>query len=639
MTTSREHKMPSIIKIITFSAAALIPSPYTIGVECFQFHRSNSIYSINHVNLERKRKKHPWGGYMHRVKAQNAMKLVPEDNQSIDHNQLSVSGVSYKAVLSGLKELYPPKELDKRNAISRKDGYWYYIKKGEENPQSLTYGEFDFLFFSELLDRAHHHYFNETETVQTNGWDGKVFADIGSGTGRLVIGAAALHPGFSKCKGLEILSGIHEESLDTLNKCKKYKEQCISDRAGAQAEEQNVHREMEKSDMQPLTSKMTDNGEKDNEREVEKNAVEPLTPEMIEMQKALQQITAEEWQDMMGDNAFDDYVDDDVFVENFKDETGVGYTNIVDDDVEGEDEDLIEQAVDEKTSEYVNARSVPYEIHPEFSIPSEDDLITVYSANEEEAIIEHKFNSFGEFEGLSTEEWQSIYGNDTMNKEGSAIGSVEIEEDVQVGTKENHKKDRSGEHVLRSPSDSSFVSLDTNENSDLPLAPIEFLNGSFEDPYICIGDVDVAFVFSTCMTEKLMGSLSRAFGRQCKPGTIIITTDFKLHLEGSIDPDEDDPNLPFGKFKFEVLEKVDGFCWLVGGKSTAYIHRVVQSLWVDEDGGRKEKPRLSKEEQAAKIVKAMQGNVLTNITTIELRSMKNALVFHYPELIRTYSER
>ena len=122
--------------------------------------------------------------------------------------------------MSGLKELYPPHDLSKRNSISRSDGYWSYIEKGEEAPQHFTYGEFDFLFFCELLDRAHHHYFKESDG-RTKGWDGKVFLDVGSGTGRLVIGAAALHPGFSKCKGLEILNGLHQNALENLEKCRK----------------------------------------------------------------------------------------------------------------------------------------------------------------------------------------------------------------------------------------------------------------------------------------------------------------------------------------------------------------------------------------------------------------------------------
>jgi len=124
--------------------------------------------------------------------------LIPEENQSVDLNRKSVSNVPYGSVLLGLKELYPPLDLSKRNAISRSDGYWSYLKNGEEAPQHLTYGEFDFLFFCELLDRAHHYYFGGEN--QSKGWEGKVFVDIGSGAGRLVIGAAALHPVLSKCK-------------------------------------------------------------------------------------------------------------------------------------------------------------------------------------------------------------------------------------------------------------------------------------------------------------------------------------------------------------------------------------------------------------------------------------------------------
>ena len=76
------------------------------------------------------------------------MNLLPEDNQSIDPNRLSVSKVAYKTVLSGIKQLYPPQDLSERNAISRTDGYWAFIKNGEEIPQGLTYGEVSLSSFS-----------------------------------------------------------------------------------------------------------------------------------------------------------------------------------------------------------------------------------------------------------------------------------------------------------------------------------------------------------------------------------------------------------------------------------------------------------------------------------------------------------
>jgi len=619
-----------IIELITSVIVVFISTSCIIGVECFQYYHSKKFYSTNHAHFSRRRQNQPWGGYRRRVKSHDiAMNLVPEDNQSIDPNRLSVSGVPYRTVLSGLKELYPPQDLSERNAISRTDGYWSFIKNGEEIPQGLTYGEFDFLFFAELLDRAHHHYFID-EKSPTNGWDGKVFVDIGSGTGRLVIGASALHPGFSKCKGLEVLNGIHEVSLQKIKQCKKYNEPDDSGHVIETKLDNDNDNEEEKNNLGELNIPID-----------ERNDTEPLTSQMIEMQKALQQMTSEEWQDMMGDHVIND--DDSVadpYVEKLSGKTDVEDTNTVDNDIEGEDhiEEITE--AEEKTREYLKARNISYEIHPEYSIPPEVDLIASYGTDDDDAMKEHKFDSLGEFESLSAEEWKLIYGDNTVIKKEANIRLAEG--NFQAGTREEnnrqHKEDRGNKYVLRSPHDTDIASATTDEMNEAPLAPIDFLCGSFEDPYQYIGDADVAFVFSTCMTKDLMGGLSQAFGRQCKPGTIIITTDFKLHLEGYVDPVENDPTLPFGEFKFEVLEKIDGYCWLLGGESTAYIHRVVQSLWVDmdEDEDSREMPKLSTEEEAVRIVEAMEANTLTNTPNF-VRSVQNSLAFHYPEQYRTKS--
>ena len=50
--------------------------------------------------------------------------------------------------------------------------------------------------------------------------EGRVFCDIGSGTGRLVVAAAALYPGWILYKGIEILEGIHKVALENLEKCR-----------------------------------------------------------------------------------------------------------------------------------------------------------------------------------------------------------------------------------------------------------------------------------------------------------------------------------------------------------------------------------------------------------------------------------
>jgi SAM-dependent methyltransferase len=208
----------------------------------------------------------------------------------------------------------------------------------------LTYGEFDFHFFAQVLDRAHHHYYRGDPSAPTT-WNNKVMMDIGSGTGRLVLGAAALYPEWKECKGVELLEGIHDIAQEKLTEC------------------------------------------------------------------------------------------------------AVGRTTRV---------------------------------------------------------------------------------------------------------------------------------LSSKDNDDLSMAPVELKCGSFEDPNMSLGDVDCAFAFSSCFTPDLMERLGQAIGRQCKPGTIIITTDYMLPLLNNIPPIEGDKRS--GSYRLELAETVDGWCWLTGGSSTAYIHRVVNSL-------------------------------------------------------------
>ena len=100
-------------------------------------------------------------------------------------------------------------------------------------PVDLTYGEFDFSFFADLLEVAWGYYCNNDGPADTNNssnggnggvgeggaWSNKVFCDIGSGTGRLVIGAVALHPCWKVCHGLELLEGIHNVAVENLDRC------------------------------------------------------------------------------------------------------------------------------------------------------------------------------------------------------------------------------------------------------------------------------------------------------------------------------------------------------------------------------------------------------------------------------------
>ena len=162
--------------------------------------------------------------------------------------------------------------------------------------------------------------------------------------------------------------------------------------------------------------------------------------------------------------------------------------------------------------------------------------------------------------------------------------------------------------------------------SNVPLlAPVDLVCGSLADPYVYFGDADLVFCFSSCMGAALMESLlGAAVGRQCQPGTIVITTDYMLPLQGTVPPVENDDRIPTGEYTLSLLEKVDGWCWLTGGASTAYIHRVETS--VATAGKCWEPPVPTLQDQAWEVVQAYEAGTLTD-TNQFLRNVYNSMVF------------
>mmetsp|Transcript_10601 Transcript_10601/g.21026 ORF Transcript_10601/g.21026 Transcript_10601/m.21026 type:complete len:486 (-) Transcript_10601:999-2456(-) len=370
-------------------------------------------------------------------------RLVPEKNPNVNPNAKSLSGVSLSFVSAGIDALYPPTELAIRNAKSRTDGYWKYLERGEQPPQQYTYGEFDLEFFAELLDVAWGRIqkWNEEcisrdreicKNQKKSAWENKVFCDIGSGTGRLVIAAAALHPHWKLCRGLEILQSIHEVSVEIASRCEVLKENINPDK-------------------------------------------------------------------------------------------------------------------------YQSTSNDPCEI-----------------------------------------------------------------------------RERSPSHALCIPcqrnDESTAVDRNDTLSASIPLAPLNFTCGSFADPYEYLGDIDCAFVFSSCMGSDLIEELSRAIGRQCKPGTIIITTEFPLFLRGKIDPVDGDDTIPSGEYEIQLLEKIDGWCWVMGGKSAAYIHQVRTSL-SKSYRGRRSKQQVPLEEEAFRLVQLMEKGEFVD-TKRFLKEVYNDMIFN-----------
>jgi len=96
-----------------------------------------------------------------------------------------------------------------RNAASRKDGYWPFISKKQEPPQALTYGEYPLPFFLELIEKA-------SDYAGLNGdYSQASMADLGSGTGRLVLWAA-VNQRWKSCLGVELLPDLHRIASEQL---------------------------------------------------------------------------------------------------------------------------------------------------------------------------------------------------------------------------------------------------------------------------------------------------------------------------------------------------------------------------------------------------------------------------------------
>ena len=249
----------------------------------------------------------------------------------------TVSWVPFPLIQDGLDQLYPPEELEARNALSRKDGYWAFVREGEDPDPNFTYGEFELSFFAQLLERAGQIWKEHNGDSLCD----KVFVDIGSGTGRLVIAAAALNPAWRTCRGIELLEGIHDKAVETVEQCS--------------------------------------------------------TPD----------------------------------------------------------------------------------------------------------------------------------------------GSRKL----------------------------------ISQGQELPMASIDLVCASFDDARASLGDSDVMFMFSSAVDKDLLTLLSKAIGRECKPGTLVITTDYMLDLEGTVQSTGGADK----RFRMELVEKLDGDCWCTGGQSTAFVHRVIES--------------------------------------------------------------
>jgi hypothetical protein len=126
-----------------------------------------------------------------------------------------VSVIEKKTLFDDIVQQFP---LTLGKAVSKKER-----EELDLNSSTLVYGEITFetlgMIFEKIKkvygkpDKGFSGYSSEFGFLQERGG---IFYDLGSGTGKGVIGAAVLH-NFDACYGIEILEGLYAVSLDAVN--------------------------------------------------------------------------------------------------------------------------------------------------------------------------------------------------------------------------------------------------------------------------------------------------------------------------------------------------------------------------------------------------------------------------------------
>lgn len=373
---------------------------------------------------------------------------------------------NYDAILESIDEVFPPNLLNQRIALSRKDGYWPFISTGEDPPQEFVYGEFDVEFFCHAIDKA-----RELHP------DPQVFCDLGSGTGRLVLVAAALHPSWKLVRGIELLPGIHEQAVAKLDACRRSRVDDIGSNT-------------------PATS--------------------GVSPSVTST---------------MG-------------------------------------------GVNEQTVSSGSELDAYWKQYKPFSAPSPNDdwlnqLSNSFNDNDED----------DEEKDTTLTDGGLYLPNTNTNQDDSSIANDNTGDMQAYSTTDDNGTTQAGDYALGS-------------KHQLPLAPIQLSCGSFDDPYEFFGDADIIFCFSSAMPYHIMIEMARAVGRQCKEGTLVLTTEYRLPEGGTIDPIEKDSRVPFGSYELELVEELNGTNEATGGESTVFVHRVVKSVGIGHPISRPE-PNVS----------------------------------------------
>ena len=97
------------------------------------------------------------------------------------------------------------------------------------------------------------------------------------------------------------------------------------------------------------------------------------------------------------------------------------------------------------------------------------------------------------------------------------------------------------------------------------VAPVQLVCASFEDA--CFADSDCVFCFSTCMKDVLE-SLAHTIVQQCRPGTVVITTDYALPAAAAVRRNDS------SSVQIQQVQERSTGCALIGGDCMVYFHRV-----------------------------------------------------------------
>jgi len=190
---------------------------------------------------------------------------------------------------------------------------------------------------------------------------------------------------------------------------------------------------------------------------------------------------------------------------------------------------------------------------------------------------------------------------------------------------------------------------DTTTLKAWPLAPMEFVCGSINDPYqVYLGDADVLFCFASCLPVAVMERLTMTLGRDCRVGTMMITIDQPLSsLQGTIppypwkNPDQDwdymaddfDDRIPSGgTYSFVLHDTIQGYCWATGGaNSTAYIYEALQTQWTPDRTGPLPPPVYTLQQRAYRAIRQAEAQRQNNYRAFVLGVHNNMAFAQLPE--------